>query len=70
CRFREIYEKGEFKRLESLVKIVGFKIGLSGRRGVGVNVDIEGKAIIDIYNYDEKVFVGSMYICVVGKDNE
>ncbi|MCP1531107.1 MULTISPECIES: SEC-C domain-containing protein [Bacillus] len=69
-RFREIYEKGQFNRLESFVKILPFKIGFTATTAVAVNVDIQGNPTIDIYNYDEKLFVPSIYISVLPKDNE
>lgn len=67
-RFKEIYEKNLFSNLESFVKEVPFKISFTGTTAVAVNVDINGQQTIDIYNYDEQIFIPSLYISVIPKE--
>lgn len=69
-RFKKIYEEKDFEQLDSFVKVVPFKVGFTATTAVGVIVDIEGKQAVDIYDYDEKKFVPSIYISVIPKENE
>lgn len=68
-RFKEIHEGNLYSNLESFVKEVPFKVGFTGTTAVAVNVDINGQQTMDIYNYDEKVFIPSLYISVIPKEN-
>jgi hypothetical protein len=67
-RFKEIYETGSYDRIESFVKVLPYKVAFTGTTAVAVNVDIEGNETIDIYNYDEKLFVPSVYVSVIPKE--
>ncbi|MGM7637342.1 YecA family protein [Bacillus sp. Hm123] len=69
-RFKEIYEKGEYERLENFVKVLPFKVGFTATTAVAVNVDIQGNPTVDIYDYDEKLFVPSIYLSVIPKASE
>lgn len=69
-RFKNIYEEGDYERLESFVKILPFKVGFTATTAVAVNVDIQGNPTVDIYDYDEKLFVPSVYLSVIPKASE
>jgi len=68
-RFREIYESGSYDKLDTFKKVLPYRVGFTGTTSVAVNVDILGGETIDIYNYDEKLFVPSLYISVIPREN-
>lgn len=67
-RFKKIYEDEDYSNLVSFVKEVPFKVGFTGTTAVAVNVDINGKETVDIYDYKESLFVPSLYISVIPKE--
>lgn len=67
-RFKDIYEKKAFANLESFVKEVPFRVGFTGTTAVAVNVDIYGEETINIYDYNEKTFIPSLYISVIPQE--
>lgn len=68
-RFKNIHLKGSFDQIDSFVKEVPFKVGFTATTSVAVGVDMEGKMAADIYNYDKKLFIPSLYISVIPKNN-
>lgn len=68
-RFKTAYENKDFGAIESFVKVLPFKVGFTATTAVAVNVDLTGNETVDIYNYDEKLFVPSVYISIIPKDN-
>lgn len=58
-----------FSELDSFVKIVPFKVGFAATTSIAVGVDMEGDLAADIYNYDEKIFIPSLYISVIPQKN-
>ncbi|OTW78621.1 SEC-C domain-containing protein [Bacillus thuringiensis serovar sumiyoshiensis] len=69
ARFRDIYENSSYNKLESFMRVVPYRVGFTGTTAVAVNVDISGKKAADIYNYDEKIFIPSLYISVIPREN-
>ncbi|MFI3605273.1 YecA family protein [Vagococcus fluvialis] len=69
-RFKMIYERKEFDKLESFVKVLPFQTTFAATTAVGVAVDIDGKAAADIYNYSESVFIPSIYFSIIPKEKE
>lgn len=69
-RFKKIYENKSFDEIESFVKVLPFKVGFSATTAFALNVDLNGKETINIYDYDEKLFVPSVYISVIPKTDE
>lgn len=69
-RFKSIFESRDFDKLESFVKVLPFKTAFTATTAIGVCVDIEGKTAADIYNYNESVFVPSIYLSVIPKETE
>lgn len=69
-RFKSIFESREFDKLESFVKILPFKVAFTATTAIAVCVDIEGKVAADIYNYNESIFVPSIYLSIIPKENE
>lgn len=70
CRFKRVYENKSFNEIESFVKVLPFKAGFTATTAVAVNVDLNGNETINIYDYDEKLFVPSVYISVIPKNDE
>jgi hypothetical protein len=68
-RFKKIYESGSFDKLETFTKILPFRVGFTGTTAVAVNVDILGEKAANIYDYDENVFIPSLYISVIPREN-
>lgn len=68
-RFKGVYESKKFDAIESFVKVLPFKVGFTATTAVAVNVDLNGNETIDIYDYDEKLFVPSVYISIIPKDD-
>lgn len=69
-RFKSIFESRDFDRLENFVKVLPFKTAFTATTAIAVCVDIEGKATVDIYNYDESIYVPSIYLSVIPKETE
>ena len=67
-RFQKIYEDRSYNKMESFIKVLPYRVGFTGTTAVAVNVDIEGEKTVDIYDYDEKLFVPSLYISVIPKE--
>ncbi|EPM6851192.1 YecA family protein [Enterococcus hirae] len=69
-RFKSIFKSREFDKLESFVKILPFKVAFTATTAIAVCVDIEGKAAADIYNYNESIFVPSIYLSIIPKETK
>lgn len=68
-RFREIYESGCYDKLDTFKKVLPYRVGFTGTTSVAVNVDISGEETVNIYDYDEKLFIPSLYISVIPREN-
>ncbi|TKI44843.1 hypothetical protein [Lysinibacillus tabacifolii] len=68
-RFKSAYESKNFGDIESFVKVLPFKVGFTATTAVAVNIDLNGNETIDIYDYDEKLFVPSVYISIIPKND-
>lgn len=68
-RFKNIYMERSFDKLESFVKEIPFKVGFTATTSVAVGIDMEGSIAADIYNYDKKLFIPSLYLSVIPKEN-
>jgi hypothetical protein len=67
-RFKEIYESGSYEKLETFKTVLPYKVGFTGTTAVAVNVDITGEEAANVYNYDEKIFIPSLYLSVIPRD--
>ncbi len=68
-RFKEIYETDSYDKLETFQRELPFRVGFTGTTAVAVNVDITGEETINIYNYDENLFIPSLYISVIPRES-
>lgn len=68
-RFRNLYLETKFDMLDSFVMNVPFKVAFSATTSIAVGIDMEGSMAADIYNYDDKLFVPSLYISIIPKDS-
>jgi hypothetical protein len=68
-RFKKLFLNRSFNQLDSFVKIVPFKVGFTATTSVAVGIDMEGDLAANIYNYDEKIFIPSLYISVIPQSN-
>ena len=67
ARFRKIFEMNTYEKLESFTRVLPYRVGFTGTTAVAVNVDITGEEAVNIYDYDEKIFIPSLYISVIPK---
>lgn len=68
-RFKDLFLKRKFDMLDSFVMNLPFKVAFSATTSIAVGVDMEGSMAADIYNYDEKLFIPSLYISIIPKDD-
>lgn len=68
-RFKKVFLEKSFHQIDSFVKEIPFKVGFTATTSVAVGVDIEGNMAADIYNYDENLFIPSLYISVIPKNS-
>ena len=69
-RFKEIYENNDFDRLETFSRIIPIKSGFAATTSVGVGIDMKGDMAADLYNYDEKLFIRSLYLSVIPRESD
>jgi len=68
-RFKYIFMEKSFDEIDTFVKEIPFRVGFTATTSVAVGVDMEGNMAADIYNYDEKLFIPSLYISVIPKNS-
>lgn len=69
-RFKDIYETNDFDRLETFSRIIPIKSGFAATTSVGVGKDMNGNMAADVYNYDENLFIPSLYLSVIPRKND